>query len=197
MADGVQGEQGGTTDPVDREALAWRLEGMDCASCVAKVEGVLARMPGVSGVEVNLMGERLVLRLDRSGGPEATPAAVERRLAAIGHPATRLPSSGIPAADTAREAASEVHAAGKPHLHAHGEDDEDTAAEGKRWWQSAKGRLVLGLGALVAAAWGLSHLVPREAYWIYLAATLVALWLFGRRAVALARAGSPFSIEDA
>ncbi|WP_431269256.1 heavy metal translocating P-type ATPase [Dankookia sp. P2] len=193
MADGVQ--RAGTTLPDGGEALAWRLEGMDCASCVAKVEGALARMPGVSAVEANLMGERLTLRLDRSAGPEATPETVERRLAAIGHPATRLAPPGAPATHRAREAASEAHARGEAFLHAHGDEDDDEAAEGRRWWQTAKGRLVLGLGALVAAAWGLSHLLPREAYWIYLAATLVALWPFGRRAVALARAGNPFSIE--
>ncbi|MBX6741109.1 MAG: cadmium-translocating P-type ATPase [Acetobacteraceae bacterium] len=168
---------------------------MDCASCVAKVEGALARMPGISAIEVNLMAERLALRLDPAAGPSTTPEAVERQLAALGHPATRLPQRDAPAAHAAREEAAEDHARGEPPIHAHGDHDEDAAAAGKRWWQTAKGRLVLGLGALVAAAWSLSHLLPREAYWFYLAATLIALWPFGRRAVALARAGNPFSIE--
>ncbi|MFC7693947.1 cation transporter [Paeniroseomonas aquatica] len=47
--------------------LAWRVEGMDCASCVAKVEGALQRLPGVSDIAVNLMAERLTLRLAPGG----------------------------------------------------------------------------------------------------------------------------------
>ncbi|MCP6600494.1 cation transporter, partial [Klebsiella pneumoniae] len=40
--------------PADRHILSWHVEGMDCASCVAKVEGALKRMPGVSDILVNL-----------------------------------------------------------------------------------------------------------------------------------------------
>ena len=77
------------------------------------------------------------------------------------------------------------------HGHTHG-DNEDS---GENWWQTAKARLVAGLAVLVAAAWTLSIFLPREAYWIYLVATVAAVIPLGRRAVALARAGSPFSIE--
>ena len=48
--------------------LTWRVEGMDCASCVAKVTRAVERLPGVSGVEVNLMAERLTLQLGVDGG---------------------------------------------------------------------------------------------------------------------------------
>jgi len=43
------------------ETLAWRVEGMDCASCVAKVRTAVERLPGILGVEVNLMAERLTV----------------------------------------------------------------------------------------------------------------------------------------
>ena len=66
---------------------------------------------------------------------------------------------------------------------------------GLPWWRTTKAYLAASLGGLVAAAWVLSYLFPREAYWIYLAATLAALFPFGRRALAVARAGTPFSIE--
>ena len=55
--------------------------------------------------------------------------------------------------------------------------------------------MVLSLGALVGVAYLLSLALPRESYWIFLAATLIGVAPFGRRAIALARAGSPFSIE--
>jgi len=77
-------------------------------------------------------------------------------------------------------------------MQADGEADERT---GVPWFRTGKARLVTLLSALVVTAWLLSHLFPREAYWIYLAATLAAVFPFGHRAVALARAGAPFSIE--
>ena len=56
---GNSGNQGRT--------VSWRVEGMDCASCVAKVEKAVARLPGVSDIRVNLMAERLSLTLEEGG----------------------------------------------------------------------------------------------------------------------------------
>jgi Cd2+/Zn2+-exporting ATPase len=49
------------TDASTTEALTWRVQGMDCASCVAKVRTAVERLPGILGVEVNLMAERLTV----------------------------------------------------------------------------------------------------------------------------------------
>ncbi|MBY0332701.1 MAG: cadmium-translocating P-type ATPase, partial [Acetobacteraceae bacterium] len=151
---------------------------MDCASCVAKVTRAVGRLPGVSGVEVNLMAERLALSL-ASGAPAE---AVEREVAALGYAATPLPG-----ADAAQ--------GGKPAGPAHEDHDGDPAGAGRPWWRTGKAMLVWALGALVGGAYLLSFLLPGEHEWLFLAATLLALIPFGRRAVALARAGSPFSIE--
>jgi Cd2+/Zn2+-exporting ATPase len=160
--------------------LAWRVEGMDCGSCVAKVTKAVERLPGVSAVAVNLVGERLSLDLAPGG---AEPEAVARQVRALGYGVTPLTA----------EAPAGAH--GHPHGHAHGHDHDDPAEAGKPWWATAKARLVWILGALVAAAWIAAHLAPAASHWLYLAATLAALIPFGRRAFALARAGSPFSIE--
>ena len=156
--------------------VAWRVEGMDCASCVAKVTTAVERLPGVSGVEVNLVGERLSLDLAAGG---AEPDVVARQVRALGYGVHRLdPASGATWAGPGHGAgAAEPPDAARP------------------WWASAKARLVWRLGALVAAAWFAAHLAPAASHWLYLAATLVALAPFGRRALALARAGTPFSIE--
>ena len=69
-------------------------------------------------------------------------------------------------------------------MQADGEADERT---GVPWFRTGKARLVTLLSALVVTAWLLSHLFPREAYWIYLVATLAAVFPFGHRAVAPAR----------
>ena len=65
------------------ETLTWRVEGMDCASCVAKVLTAVERLPGISSVEVNLIAERLTLHRSADG---AAPAAVERQIGALGLP---------------------------------------------------------------------------------------------------------------
>ncbi|MGG5820690.1 heavy metal translocating P-type ATPase [Falsiroseomonas sp. HW251] len=148
--------------------LNWRLEGMDCAACVAKVTHAVERLPGVSGVTVSLFGRSLAF--DLAPG-QTEPEAVARQVRALGYGVATEPPAG-------------------DHHHHH-DDDED----GAPWWNTARARLVWMLGALVAAAWIAAHLVPSASHALYLGTTLAALFPFGRRAVALARAGSPFSIE--
>ena len=166
--------------------ITYRVTGMDCASCVAKVTRAVERLPGVSEVEVNLMAERLALTLAPGGAAAAT---IERQIALLGYGASTLDAAAEAEAEAPAGAAhAHAHAA-----HAHGHDD---AAEAQTaWWRSGKAKLVWLLGGLVLGAYGLSLLLPRDHYWLFLAATLVALVPFGRRAFALARAGSPFSIE--
>ena len=79
---------------------------------------------------------------------------------------------------------------------AHGHDHDNPADDGKPWYATGKAQLVWLLGGLVVAAYALSLALPhRFTYPLFIAATLIALVPFGRRALALARAGSPFSIE--
>ncbi|RVT91505.1 cadmium-translocating P-type ATPase [Rhodovarius crocodyli] len=148
---------------------------MDCAACVAKVTKAVERLPGVSEVQVNLMTEKLSLALDTD---RTRPEAVIRQVEALGY---------------------KVGAEAAPHAHSGpgGEHSHDAPGDaGKPWWNTAKARLVWLLGALVLGAYGLSLVLPHQvSYALFLAATLVALIPFGRRALALARAGSPFSIE--
>jgi len=157
--------------------VAWRVEGMDCASCVAKVTKAVERLPGVSGVEVNLIGERLSLDLAPGG---AEPDAVARQVRALGYGVHRIDSA--------------LGAAARP-VQGHGSDKDDLAEAARPRWATAKARLVWILGTLVGAAWLAAHIAPAASHWLYLAATLAALVPFGRRAFALARAGTPFSIE--
>ncbi|WP_338666094.1 heavy metal translocating P-type ATPase [Pararoseomonas sp. SCSIO 73927] len=179
---------------------------MDCASCVAKVEGAVKRLPGVSDVAVNLMAERLTLRLEPG---QTDPAAVERTISAIGYTPRPLPATAAAkvAPHAANDQASHDHGdedhdhAGHDHGHGgafgHSHADHDDPADAtKPWYATGKARLVWLLGALVLGAYALSLALPaRLTYPLFLAATLVALVPFGRRAFALARAGTPFSIE--
>ena len=55
------------------------IEGMTCASCVARVERAISKAPGVSGVSVNLATEQA--RVEYDGKPGAAAAVIE----AVGH----------------------------------------------------------------------------------------------------------------
>ncbi|MCC7426228.1 MAG: cadmium-translocating P-type ATPase [Alphaproteobacteria bacterium] len=189
---------------------------MDCASCVASVTKAVERLPGVSGVEVNLMGGRLSATID---GDEGVAETVSQQVAALGYAVQPL-KEAIPTPAHGSEASCNGccghHHGGQDHgahgsagtdpsaceqlgqgdtglAHAH---HDDRAENGRPWHATAKARLVWLLGALVGGAYGLSLALPAgQAYPLFLAATLVAIIPFGRRAFALARAGSPFSIE--
>ena len=170
---------------------SWRVEGMDCAACAAKITRAVQRLPGVSEVEVNLMGERMTALL----APDGSDAeAVRKRVETLGFRITPLAAAGpAPAAAADRPGHDPAHDHGHAHGHAHDHDSPEDAA--RPWYATSKARLVWALAALVGGAWLAAHLLPAAAGPLYLAATLLAILPFGRRAIALARAGSPFSIE--
>ncbi len=66
--------------PAALAAQAWTLpiEGMTCASCVARVEKALKAVPGVLSAEVNLATESAAVRAAASVGLAALSAAVEK-----------------------------------------------------------------------------------------------------------------------
>jgi P-type Cu+ transporter len=68
------------------------VEGMTCASCVARVEKALERVPGVASAEVNLATEMATVSLAEGASPESLVEAVrgagyEARLAPVQKPA--------------------------------------------------------------------------------------------------------------
>jgi len=59
----------------------WRVTGMDCGACAAKVRGAVERLPGVADVDVALMSERLRLTLDEN---ETAPERIAKAVRGIG-----------------------------------------------------------------------------------------------------------------
>ncbi|PHK94093.1 heavy metal translocating P-type ATPase [Pseudoroseomonas rhizosphaerae] len=113
--------------------LSWRVEGMDCASCVAKVEKAVGRLPGVSDVSVNLMTERLTLRL----APGTTDAAaVEKQIGALGYKAKALAPQEAPGAPPA-SAVDHDHGHCRGHDHGHHDHDHGHAGHGHAQAQPA------------------------------------------------------------
>ncbi len=60
------------------ESLSLPIEGMTCASCVARVEKALRAVPGVIEASVNLATERAQLRFDGPADAAAAVAAIEQ-----------------------------------------------------------------------------------------------------------------------
>src|SRR5438105_6382696 len=90
----------------DTREWSFPVEGMTCASCVARVEKALMQVPGVAGAEVNLATERANVKVAANNVPvDALISAVERagyhakrpgEEAASASPATRQPRDGWP-----------------------------------------------------------------------------------------------------
>ena len=150
--------------------MQYRIEGMDCASCVGKIETALARMPGVSDIQLNFATEKLELTL----APDATTQVndIEKTIKRLGF--------GISATSDQSIAAN---------------SDNQTTTEQQHWWQSRKGKQVVGLGLLMGVAYALSLLFPDYGMWAFAVAVIVGVFPFGRKAFALAMTGTPFSIE--
>lgn len=153
----------------------WTVTGMDCAACTVKVTRAVERLPGVSGVNVALMAERLSLDLAPGG---ATAEAIESAVRRLGY--------GI--------APGGQGAAG--HDHGHGHSHDDPAERGKSWYRTGKGRLVILTGLLLAAAWGVGLVSAEAGHRAFLAACLIGVFPVARRALAALRAGQPFTIES-
>ncbi|MBH0007096.1 MULTISPECIES: heavy metal translocating P-type ATPase [Psychrobacter] len=154
--------------------MKYRIEGMDCASCIGKIETALIRMPGVSDIKLNFATESLELTLD----PEAITQVsdIEKTIKSLGF--------GI-SANTGQQTVSAIDI----------DSDNPLTSQRQRWWQTQKGKQVVGLGVLMGGAYLLSLLFPAYGVWIFAIAVIVGVFPFVRKAVALAKSGSPFSIE--
>jgi Cd2+/Zn2+-exporting ATPase len=160
----------------DRTALRYRVGGMDCPSCAGKIETALRRLGGADGIRLNYHSQTLALRLDEAATPRE---ALEARIRSLGYEVSTIegPAFALPADGTGKSIVPEV------------------PASDRAWWQGGKARLLLAIGALLATGFLARQVMPALQGWAELPAALLGLWFAGRRAVVLARAGSPFSIE--
>ncbi|MDP2411558.1 MAG: heavy metal translocating P-type ATPase [Pseudolabrys sp.] len=143
-----------------------RVEGMDCAACALKIENAMARLPGVSDINVSYSAGTLALQLDED---HTSARMIEEQIRALGY----MPVG----------AATEPETSG-PKKRSH-----------EPWWGGRKGLLVIGTGSLFLIALVLAQFLPAWERWLYSAAALAGVTPFARRALAGAMAGSPFTIE--
>jgi Cd2+/Zn2+-exporting ATPase len=161
--------------PGSRTALRYHVEGMDCPSCASKIETAVGRFGGAEDIRVNYQSQVLAFRLDEVATPRS---AVEEQIRKLGY--------GVAPVEAPRVVAGESGTA---------VEDGGRGRARLPWWKGAKARLAAAIGALTAVGFAASLAAPALDHWAYLPAALLGLAFFGRKAIAAARAGSPFSIE--
>jgi len=108
-----------TTTAEDKpKTLSWKVGGMDCASCAAKIRGAVEKMPGVSDVKLSVMSETLSLSLDEE---KTKPGAIEKRVTSLGYTASALAPTKPAQIDSAGQGSVDSCCAG--HAHKHGDQD--------------------------------------------------------------------------
>lgn len=159
----------------------FRVTGMDCAGCAAKIDAAVRRVDGVSDVTVSATAGTL-----RGTSTGDVRREVEVAVKALGYGIT-------PVSDTVREqqtsGADTTHDAGTVDEHGHG------ASFHGAWWQSAKARLTMTCAVALTTAYLLAKLVPAIGPAAFVAAMAVGLMPIATRAVQAARVGQPFTIE--
>src|SRR4051812_38802642 len=78
-----------------------RVDGMDCASCVASVERVARKVAGVQDIRVNLARGRAVVEFDPG---QTTDAAVAAAITAVGYPSEPEPETAAAGGEAQRVA---------------------------------------------------------------------------------------------
>ncbi len=192
------------------ESQEWAITGMDCAACATKIRTAVERLPGVSDVNVAIMAEKLTLKLEPGTTPRdrieaavvrlgygigATKASKARAFVMPGAKADDHAGQGHAEGAHEDQKTSKVTAADDGHG-APGHIHNDPACRGKRWYETGKGRLVIGTGLLLAAASAVKLFASEDiANWAFVAACLIGVAPVARRAFAALQAGMPFTIE--
>ena len=154
------------------DVLRYKVMGMDCPSCATKIETAVGRLPGIEDVSLSYHSQVLKLRLDEAATPRERLESTIRSL-------------GFGVGDMACI-----------RVVTEGRTDADAPTPAKQpWWMTPKARLTGLIGLLVAMGFLVSWFAPSLGDYALVPAALVGLAVFGRRALALARVGSPFSIE--
>lgn len=203
----------------------FRVQGMDCASCAAKIDTAVRRIPAVTDVSVSVVAGTMTL----THGPEVDLDGVARKLGSLGYKAAPLARTRE-LATTGDTSSGHVHGPNCRHEghehshdhdhdeHAHGDHEHDDAQNPRTsiapagdalhgmhghdhgptdgpWWSTPKARLTIVCGVALAVAFALSQLLPQTQPWGFIVAMAVGLVPIARRALFGALNGSPFSIE--
>lgn len=186
----------------------FRVEGMDCASCAAKIDTAVRRLDDVTDVKVSVVAGTMTV----THGERADIDAVARKVGSLGYRTTpasaKDASSGSGATHRHGPECTHEHAGGDhDHQHDHTPDGagQPNALAGMHghdhgpsegpWWKTSKAQLTILCGMALAVAFGLAQLFPQTQPWGFIVAMAVGLVPIARRALFGALNGSPFTIE--
>ncbi|MCW5711736.1 heavy metal translocating P-type ATPase [Shinella sumterensis] len=193
----------------------FRIEGMDCASCAAKIDTAVRRVPDVTDVTVSVVaGTMTVMHGDR-----LDLEALARKVGKLGYKAAPINPSA-PALQQKEHAGYDhgPECGHEHHDHGHDHGSASSAANAHRsterehnvlegmhghdhgpqdgpWWKTSKARLTITCGIALAVAFLLAQVFPATQPWGFLVAMAVGLIPIARRALFGAMNGSPFTIE--
>ncbi len=174
--------------PTPTTLTRYRVQGMDCAGCAAKIETAVRRIPGVSDVTVSVTAGTMAVQHDTT----SAPPSLAKTVAGLGYTVAPV-AAKAPAHDKlAHDDHSGHNQSSNDAEGLHGQDDGPSSGP---WWRSKKGLLTIACGFAVVAAFGIGKLVPSIAPYAFVVAMLVGLVPIARRAIMAALAGTPFSIE--
>lgn len=151
----------------DLQTARFRVEGMDCAACGAKVETAVRRIEGVQNVSVSV--NTGALKIEHSAQTD---------LNAVSDAVNRLGYKAKP------ERASDAD-----------KDQRDERTESGPWWKSTRAILTGACGLALLAAFAVGKFFPAIESIAFLGALSIGLVPIARRAFNAARIGMPFSIE--
>jgi Cd2+/Zn2+-exporting ATPase len=172
--------------------LKYRIGGMDCASCVSKIETAVNRLPGVEEAGVSLASGTLTVL----PGRDFSRIAVEKQVKALGYSIAPADGTSVPkAAGHGHDHEGHDHAGHDHGAESGGHDHAHFDLGDGPWWQTKKA-ILTGVTGMALALTYLAHLaLPSVPQWIFVPALAVGLVPIARRALAAAVAGTPFSIE--
>jgi Cd2+/Zn2+-exporting ATPase len=197
----------------------FRVDGMDCASCAAKIDTATRRFDGVENVSVSVVAGTMTVRHQLGVDLQQ----IVSRVKSLGYKAEIINAAGgdttkLAAKSQTGEHAGHDHGPGDhDHGSGHNDDDDDGhdhkdsdddkkdklgglhghdhSLEDGPWWKTSKARLTILCGLAIGAAFVLSWAFPAYSMWIFTVAMLVGLVPIARRAFVAAANGSPFTIE--
>lgn len=161
----------------------YRVDGMDCASCAAKIDTALRRLPGVEDVSVSVSAGTMSVR---QANDPALVAAIEQKVASLGYKATIATSAG--SIDTATSTQPARHSDDDSHGQEHG-------SEAGPWWKTKRALLTIACGTALLVAYLVTRAFPSIEQPAFLLAMSIGLIPIARRAFVAAVNGSPFTIE--
>ena len=94
--------------------LSWKVGGMDCAGCAAKIRSTVGRMPGVSDVRLSVMTETLTLLLDES---RTSRASIEKQVSSLGYSMQAIAKPAAPSLEAKPDSCGCGHDHDDGHKH--------------------------------------------------------------------------------